>query len=176
MGVCVCVCVCVCVTQADLRETLREPHGGGVSDGGIQQRGVWPPGKRWAGQRRRSAPGRHHHLLWYQPGHLPHIRVSTARAEATGALTSLYDTVFWIVFNGKGVTFSDEPTENYHPTYAPFTALSVCVFWFYSQRVPPLQPQDAEQKFSDESTSCYLLSTRLPIDLDKTGQKRSTDG
>lgn len=77
----------VCVSQADLWEACRQPHGGGVSDGGAQQRGVWPSGQRRAGQRSRPAPGRHHHLVRYQPGHLAHARVSAHRAVFSTAST-----------------------------------------------------------------------------------------
>lgn len=70
-----------CDAQADLWEACRKSHSGSVSDGGVQQWGVWPAGQGWAQQCSWPETGCHHLLLRCQPGPLPHIWVSRARAK-----------------------------------------------------------------------------------------------
>lgn len=70
-----------CDAQADLWEACRKSHSGSVSDGGVQQWGVWPAGQGWAQQCSWPETGCHHLLLRCQPGPLPHTWVSRARAK-----------------------------------------------------------------------------------------------
>lgn len=55
---------CSVFVQTHLWETWGQPLCGGVSDGGLQQWGVWPTGQRRAGKPNVSALWHHHHILW----------------------------------------------------------------------------------------------------------------
>lgn len=56
---------CSVFVQTHLWETWGQPLCGGVSDGGLQQWGVWPTGQRRAGKPNVSALWHHHHILWH---------------------------------------------------------------------------------------------------------------